>query len=79
MARSLIEVAGTSLNALALLAFGNILDLAVLELGLHLHFPTTGAEKFLGSNGSTAVFTGLGHGSVSLSCRYRKIMYTTPA
>jgi hypothetical protein len=57
----LFEIGRTPFKPLALLAFGNILHLAVLEEGFHFNFPPARAEKFLCRAGSTAVLTGLCH------------------
>jgi len=57
----LLEIAGPTLDALALFALGDVLDLAVLEKRLHRNFSTAGAEKFLRRAGRTAVLTGLSH------------------
>jgi hypothetical protein len=63
---ALLEIRWTTLETLALFAFGYILDLAVFEKRFHLHFTTAGAGKFLRRNGGTGVLTGLGHDIFSL-------------
>ena len=62
---ALFEVGGTTLGSFALLALGDILDLAVLEERLHLDFAAAGAEEFLRRAGRTAVLTGLSHDTFS--------------
>jgi hypothetical protein len=67
---SLIEVAGPSLAAVALVAGGNILEFAFGEHGFHLHFPAAGAEELLCDNVDPSVFADFCHSfsSFFLSC-----------
>jgi hypothetical protein len=56
------EIAGAALGPLALLALGQVLDLAVLEKGLHLDFAAAGAIKTLSSARCTRVLRYSCHG-----------------
>jgi len=61
ISESSIEVAWSALDSFALLAFGNILDFAVFEDGLHLNFTAAGAEKLMSTARSTRVLGNLCH------------------
>jgi hypothetical protein len=58
---ALAEVAWPSLDALAFLAFGYVLDAAFIEEGLHLHFTAAGAIKMMRRARRTRVLTYLSH------------------
>ncbi len=55
------EIAGTSLNPLALLAFRDILDLTVFKYGLHFNFTAAGAIEMMRRRRCTRVFRNLCH------------------
>ncbi len=55
------KIAGTALGPLALFAFGEILDLAVFEKGLHLDLSAAGAIEALRRAGRTGVLGYLCH------------------
>jgi len=55
------EIAGATLDSLAFFAFGDILDLAVLENGLHFNFAAAGAIKMMRRGRGTRVFRNLCH------------------
>jgi hypothetical protein len=59
--KNLAEVARPSLGALAFLAFGYVLDAAVIEEGLHLYFTATRAIKMMRGTRCTRVLTNLSH------------------
>jgi hypothetical protein len=56
------EIAWTALGSLALLALGEIFDLAVLEKGLHLDLAAAGAKKTLCSARCTRILRYSCHG-----------------
>ena len=56
-----VEIAGLAFDALALLAFRDIANLAVLEDGLHLNFAAAGAVEVVRAAGSTGVLGNLCH------------------
>ena len=60
--RLLYEIAGTAFGPLALLALGEILDLAILEKGLHFDLAAACAIKTLSSARCTRVLGYLCHG-----------------
>jgi len=57
------KIAGTTLDALALLAFRDVLDLAVFEECLHLDFSATRTVKALGRTRSAGVLANGCHGN----------------
>jgi len=56
-----VEIARPALDALALLAFGYVLDTTIFEQGLHHHFAAAGAIKVMRCARRTRVLTYLSH------------------
>jgi hypothetical protein len=60
--RSSFEIAGLALLTMALLAFGGVAQLPLIEHMLHPHFAAACAEELLGDNPDPRIFAqNLGH------------------
>ena len=70
MADESVEIAGLALDAFAFFAFGNVLDLAVLENRLHLNFTAAGAVEVVRAAGRTSVLGYLCHYILLENTRY---------